>query len=141
LASRELASFSLNNSLGKDFCPYGVNKDLIYNWSLEDFSDNVLSFLYVGSEGLLFCDNRNVPFFDQGGVLLVNDGLMVLMDVFFVNNGLVVLDDHVLMMFMKNIFLVFNKDVFVMFVNDVLMNFLNDGCISDLISSSLHFRI
>ena len=136
LAARELASFSKDGGLSKDFSSHGVNKDLIDNWLLEDFSNDVLSFLDVGGEGILFSDDGNVLLLDQGGVLLVDNGLMVLMNVLFVDNGLVVLMDNVLVMFMNNVLLVFNKDVLVMLVDDVLMDFLYDGCIHDLLSDS-----
>jgi hypothetical protein len=53
VASRELASFSLDNSLSKDLGSDGINEDFLDNWCLKDFSDNFLSFLDISSKGLL----------------------------------------------------------------------------------------
>ena len=115
---------------------YGVNKDFFNKRCLENFSHDVLSFLDILRESLSFSDHGDVLLLDQSSVLLVDNGLMVLMDVLFVDNGLVVLMDHVLVMFMNNIFLVFNEDVLVMLVDDVLMDLLHDGCVGDLLSDN-----
>jgi hypothetical protein len=138
LASRELASFSADDSLSIDFSVYGVNKDFLNKGSLEDLGHDVLSFLDILRESLSLGDHGDVLFLDQSSVLLVDNGLMMFMNVLFINDGLVVLMDNVLVMFMNNIFLVFHEDVLVMFMDDVLMDFLHDGCVGELLSDS-HF--
>jgi len=72
-------------------------------------------------------NNRNVLLLNKGGVLFVDDGLMVLVNVLLINDGLVVLMDDVLVMLVNDIFLVFNKHILVMLMDNILMDFFHDG--------------
>jgi len=71
-------------------------------------------------------DNRNMLLLDQGLVLFVDDGLMVLVNVLFHNDWLMMFMDNFLMMLMEDVLLVLNEYVFVMLVDEILMDFLDD---------------
>lgn len=107
----------VNDGLGEGLSDDGLFKDLV-----NDF----LSVLNVSSLEMSLLDDGNMSFFNESGVLLVNNRLMVLMDVLLINDGLVVLVDNVLVMLMNNIFLVFHKNVLVMLMDNVLMNLLHN---------------
>lgn len=128
LLSENFSSFSVDNGLSDDLLDNWVDKDFLNNGLFEDFVDNFLSFLEVGLERVLFSDNGEMLLFNESSVLLVDDWLMVLVDVLFVDDGLVVLMDDVLVMFVNDILLVFNENVLVMLVDDILMDFLNNWC-------------
>ena len=72
-------------------------------------------------------NDGNMGFLDNGGVLFVNDGLMVLVDVLLVHDGLVVLVNNVLVVLVDNVSLVLNEDILVVLMDDVLMDFFNNG--------------
>lgn len=109
---------------------YGLFVDLMY---LSSFLFSV-SLMDVG-----FMHNWDMFLFDKGGVLLMDDWLMVLMNVFLNYDWLMMLMNYLLMMLMDDIFLVFHYDILVMLMDHILMNFFHDGCsdVSSHINSKL----
>lgn len=91
-----------------------------------DLMNDFLLVLDVSRLLMRFTNDGNVLLLDQSGVLFVDNRLMVLVDVFLVNNGLVVLMDNVLMVLVHDILLVFNENVLVVLVDDILMDFFHD---------------
>lgn len=69
--------------------------------------------------------NGLVDFVDYLSMLFMNDWFMNLSDNFLVNNWLLVLMDHVLMMLMDNVFVVFMNDILMMLMNLIPVRFLN----------------
>lgn len=130
LVASKCTAFSVDNSLFDDLVNNWVNKDFLNNWCIEDLGHDVLPFLDISNVRVLLSDDRLMSLFDEGGMLLVDDGLMVLMNVFLIDDGLVVLVNDVLMMFMQNVFFVLNKHILVMLMDNVLMNFLHNSSIS-----------
>lgn len=105
----------------------GLSERFSDNWGFEDLMNNFLSVLDVSGLEVSLSDDRDVLLFNESGVLLVDDGLMVLVNVLLVNDGLVVLMDNVLVMFVNDIFLVLNENIFVMLMDNILMDFFHDG--------------
>ena len=126
-STEALGTFLVYNSLSNDFSDNWVNKDFLNNGLFEDFVNDVFFLLEVGVHGVLFSDNGEMFLLNQSGVLFVDDRLMVLVDVFLVDDWLVVLMDDVLVMLVNNVFLVFNENILVVLVDDILMDFFHDG--------------
>lgn len=102
-----------------------VRESLSDDGSIEDFVNDFLSVLNASGLEMSLSDNRDVLLLNKGGVLLVDDGLMMFMNVLFIHNRLVMLMNDVLMMLSDNISLVLHNDVFVVLMNDILMDFFH----------------
>ena len=105
----------------------GLRERLSDNWGFEDLMNDLLSVLDVSGLEMGLSDDGHVLLFNESGVLLVDDGLMVLVNVLLINDGLVVLMDDVLVMLVNNVFLVFNENILVMLMDNILMDFFHNG--------------
>jgi len=123
---KESIAFSVDNSLSLDLVHNWVYENLLDDWCLKDFCSDFLSFLEIGLKRVLFSYNGKMSLLNQGGVLLMDNWLMVFMDVLLINDRLVVLMNNVLVMFVENVLLVFNENIFVMLMDDILMDFLHN---------------
>jgi hypothetical protein len=77
--------------------------------------------------GLSFMNNRDMNFLHMGGMLLVDDGLDVFVDMLLNDDWLMMFMNHLLMVLMYDILSVLNKNVHVVLMHNVLMDFLQNG--------------
>jgi hypothetical protein len=117
--------FCMDNGVLECFSPNWLVDHLVNHWLLTVLCHNIFSFLYVSEVMVVFCDDGKMLLFNHGGMFFVDNGLMVLMDVFFIDDWLVMLMNNVLMMLMEDILLMLNEDILVMLMDDILMDFLH----------------
>jgi len=113
------------NNFSDDWLAVGCLND-----SLFDSLVNLSSFhFFVDLVGVGLVDNRNVLFFNHGGVFLMDHWLVVLVDMLFNDHWLMMFMNNILMMLMNYIFVMFHNDILVVLVDHILVNFFHDGSI------------
>lgn len=93
-----------------------------------DFMDDDILLFLIGSVDVSLVYDWLMFLFNNGGVLFVDNWLMVFMYMLFIDNWLMMLMNDFLMMFMENVFLVFYNHILVVLVDHILMDFFNNRC-------------
>lgn len=112
-----------------DFGDDGLGVGSLNNCLLVNLIADLSSLLLVPPIDVSLMHNWNVFLLDDGGVLLVNHWLMVLMNVLLNHHWLMMLMDNVLMVLVHDVLLVFHDHILVVLMDNILMDFLHDGCI------------